>query len=95
MPKKTHNVEGALAADRLASIVKRIERLTEEKAALAADIREIYVEAKGNGFDTRVLRRLIKRRSQDKAELQEEEALLELYESALATAASTEPEGDE
>ena len=82
MAKKAVSSE-AVAADRLRAFVQRIERLEEEKAALAADIREIYAEAKGDGFDTKVLRQVIKRRKQDKADLDEQEALLELYLSAL------------
>ena len=58
----------------------RIERLGEEKAQLAEDIREIYTEAKGTGFDTKVIRKLIARRKQDQDELAEQDALLETYE---------------
>jgi uncharacterized protein (UPF0335 family) len=86
MAKKAKAGE-AVAADRLRAFVQRIERLEEEKAALAADIREIYAEAKGDGFDTKVLRQVIRRRKQDKAEVQEQDALLELYLSALGEAA--------
>jgi uncharacterized protein (UPF0335 family) len=82
MAKKAASAE-AVAADRLRAFVQRIERLEEEKAAMAADIREIYAEAKGDGFDTKVLRQVIKRRKQDNAEVLEQEALLELYLSAL------------
>ena len=85
MAKKAVSSE-AVAADRLRAFVQRIERLEEEKAALAADIREIYAEAKGDGFDTKVLRQVIKRRKQDAAEQQEMDALLELYLSALGEA---------
>jgi len=87
MAKKAVSSE-AVAADRLRAFVQRIERLEEEKAALAADIREIYAEAKGDGFDTKVLRQVIKRRKQDATEQQEMDALLELYLSALGEAAS-------
>ena len=69
MAKKPASGE-AVAADRLRAFVQRIERLEEEKAAMAADIREIYAEAKGDGFDTKVLRQVIKRRKQDTADLQ-------------------------
>jgi uncharacterized protein (UPF0335 family) len=82
MAKKAASAE-AVPADRLRAFVQRIERLEEEKAAMAADIREIYAEAKGDGFDTKVLRQVIKLRKLDKAEVQEQEALLELYLSAL------------
>ena len=74
---------GGIAADQLASYVERIERLEEEKAALSADIKEVYAEAKGNGFDTKVLRKVISIRKKDDAERQEEEAMLELYLHAL------------
>ena len=78
----------AVAADRLRSFVQRIERLEEEKAALAADIREIYAEAKGDGFDVATLREVVRRRKKDAAEVQEREALLKLYLSALGDFAS-------
>ncbi|MCW5731756.1 MAG: DUF2312 domain-containing protein [Alphaproteobacteria bacterium] len=74
---------GGLAADRLRSIVQRIERLEEEKQALAQDIREVYAEAKGAGFDTKILRQVIKLRKLERAERQEQEALIELYQQAL------------
>lgn len=71
------------AKDTLRSLVSRIERLEEEKAALGADIREVYAEAKGHGFDVKVMRKAIKRRAMDKAKREEEEALLDLYMAAL------------
>jgi uncharacterized protein (UPF0335 family) len=74
---------GGVARDQLRSIVERIERLEEEKAALSNDIKEVYAEAKGNGFDTKTLRQVVRIRKQDKAERQEQEAILELYLSAL------------
>lgn len=73
----------SVAADQLKSFVERLERLEEEKAGLAGDIRDVYAEAKGNGFDVKVLRKLIARRKKDHATIQEEEAILELYEQAL------------
>ena len=73
----------SVAADQLKAFIERIERLEEEKAALAADIREVYGEAKGNGFDTKVLRKIVGLRKKDFAERQEEEAILELYMQAL------------
>jgi len=72
-----------IAADRLRSFVERIERLEEEKAALSADVREIYAEAKSVGFDTKVLRQVIKLRKMEQADRQEQEQLLETYMSAL------------
>ncbi|MEX0839534.1 MAG: DUF2312 domain-containing protein [Parvibaculum sp.] len=74
---------GGVARDQLRSIVERIERLEEEKTALSNDIKEVYAEAKGNGFDTKTLRQVVRIRKQDKAERQEQEAILELYLSAL------------
>ena len=74
---------GGIAAERLRSLVERIERLEEEKAALAGDIREVYAEAKGSGFDTKIMRQIIRLRRMDKADLQEQETLLDLYKRAL------------
>jgi uncharacterized protein (UPF0335 family) len=74
---------GGIAAEHLRSYVERIERLDEEKAGLAADIREVYAEAKGNGFDIKTIRQLIRLRKLDAHDLAEQQALLELYKSAL------------
>jgi uncharacterized protein (UPF0335 family) len=74
---------GGIAAERLRSFVQRIERLEEDKAALAQDLREVYAEAKGEGFDTKVLRKLIGLRKRDPRQRREEDELLELYLSAL------------
>ena len=74
---------GGVAADRLKSFIERIERLEEERTALGADIREIYAEAKGTGFDTKIMRQVIKLRKMDNADRQEQEHLLELYKRAL------------
>ena len=74
---------GGIAGERLRSFIDRIERLEEEKAALAADIREVYAEAKGNGFDTKVMRQVLKLRKMDKDDRQEQEHLLDLYLRAL------------
>ena len=75
--------KSGFAAGQLKSLVERIERLEEEKAALTADIREVYAEAKGNGFDTKVMRQVVRMRRLDRAERQELEAVLDLYLSAL------------
>ena len=64
----------------------RVERLEEEKAGLGADIREVYAEAKGNGFDTKAMRTLIRLRKLDSAERQQQEAILDLYKAALGMA---------
>ena len=74
---------GGIAADRLRSFVERIERLEEEKQALSADIREVYSEAKGTGFDVRVLRQLIRLRKMDSSARSEMEEILTLYKRAL------------
>ncbi len=72
-----------VAADQLRSIVERIERLEEEKKAVAAPIKEVYDEAKGNGFDTKTLRKVVSLRKKSQDERSEEEAMLDLYLSAL------------
>ena len=74
------------ARDQLRSFVARIERLEEEKAALAADLREVYAEAKGNGFDVKALRTVVRLRKQDENKWREEEAVLTTYLHALGMA---------
>jgi len=74
---------GGVAAERLKSFIERIERLEEEKRALAADIKEVYSEAKGAGFDVKTMRELIKIRRMDEEDLDEREALLDTYKRAL------------
>ncbi|HUL05873.1 MAG TPA: DUF2312 domain-containing protein [Candidatus Acidoferrum sp.] len=74
---------GGIAADRLRSFIERIERLEEEKAGLTADIREVYAEAKGSGFDSKVMRLIVRLRKMDSADRQEQEALLEVYRRAI------------
>ena len=74
---------GGIAAERLRQLIERIERLEDEKAALAADIREIYAEAKAVGFDAKVMRQIIKMRKMDTADQQEMEALIDTYKHAL------------
>ncbi len=83
----------SVAQDQIKAFIERIERLEEEKAAIADDIKEVYAEAKGNGFDTKVLRKVISIRKQDANERLEQEALLELYMTALGMAAA--PSDDE
>jgi uncharacterized protein (UPF0335 family) len=73
----------AFAKDQLKSFIERIEKLEEEKAALSADIREVYAEAKGTGFDVKIMRQIVRLRKLDKADYQEQEAILELYKEAL------------
>lgn len=89
MPDIGHNsgedadVWGKGAADRLRSLVERIERLDEEKKALSSDIKDIFAEARGAGFDVRVLRMLLRIRKQEPAEVEEQETLLDVYRRAL------------
>lgn len=77
------SVDPMVARDQLRSIVERIERLEEEKKAIADDIRDVYAEAKANGFDTKVLRQVVTLRKQDMTERQEQEAVRDLYLVAL------------
>ena len=77
---------GTVASRQLKSFVERIERLEEEKKGIADDIRDVFAEAKGQGFDTKVMRQVIRLRKKDVAERQEEEALLDLYLHALGMA---------
>jgi uncharacterized protein (UPF0335 family) len=74
---------GGIAGDQLRSYIERIERLEEEKAALAADIREVFAEAKGNGFDVKIMRQIIRLRKLDREDRQEQEELLQLYQHAI------------
>ena len=76
------------AKDQLKAIIERIERLEEEKKTISDDIRDVYAEAKGNGFDVKVLRQIIRIRKQDHAERMEQEALLDLYMAALGMQAA-------
>lgn len=80
-----HNSEPAakLGADQIRSIIERIERLEEEKKGVADDIRDVYAEAKGVGFDVKALRAVVRMRRQDATERQEQEAILEIYMQAL------------
>jgi len=75
--------KSGFAKDRLRSFVERVERLEEEKKALSDDIKEVYAEAKGEGFDIKILRQVVRLRRLDKADFQEQEAMLDLYLGAL------------
>ena len=77
------DVLNSAAQGRLRSIIKRIERLEEDKAAITADIGEVFAEAKGEGYDVKILRQVIRLRRIDKAKRQEADAILDLYLSAL------------
>lgn len=76
-------MDDPVAGDQLKSIVERIERLEEEKKSIGDDIKEVYAEAKGNGFDTKVIRKVIAIRKRDANEVAEEEAILDLYLQAV------------
>jgi len=74
---------GGIAGQRLQSFMERIERLEEEKSALAEDIKEVYAEAKGVGFDAKIIRKIISLRKMDGEKRREEEELLDLYKAAI------------
>ena len=76
-------VNGGVAGDQLRQLVERIERLEEEKRALADDVKDVYAEAKANGFDTKTLRQVVRLRKQEPNERAEQEAILDLYLQAL------------
>ncbi len=81
--KPDDEVAHRFAKDQLKAIVERIERLEEEKKAIADDIRDVYAEAKVNGYDVKALRTIVRLRKQDNNERQEQEAILETYMLAL------------
>jgi uncharacterized protein (UPF0335 family) len=74
---------GGIAGDRLKSFIERIERLEEERKTLSNDIKEVYAEAKGTGFDVKIMRQVIRIRRMDKDDLDEQETLLDIYRRAL------------
>lgn len=74
---------GGIAGERLKSFIERIERLEEEKKSLAEDIKDVFAEAKGSGFNTTIMRQIIKERRMDKDSLDEQETLLDLYRRAI------------
>ncbi len=75
--------DSGVAAEELKQFVERVERLEDEKKALVDDIKDVFAEMKGRGFDTKAVRQLLRIRKQDRAERQEEEAILELYMNAI------------
>lgn len=83
---------GGIVGERLKSFIERIERLEEEKRTLAEDIKEVYAEAKGTGFDTKIMRQLIRIRKRDQDELDEEESLLDVYKRALGMLPDAAPQ---
>ena len=74
---------GGVTGERLKSLIDRVERREEEKAALAEDIREVYSEAKGSGFDVKIMRQIVRLRKMDTSDRQEQEAILDTYMAAL------------
>ena len=84
-----------IAIDQLRSIVERVERLEEEKSGIGADIRDIFAEAKGNGFDVKAIRQILKLRKQDANERDEQEHILDTYLIALGMRAQDDLETDE
>jgi uncharacterized protein (UPF0335 family) len=82
---------GGVAGAQLKSLIERIERLEDEKRALGEDIKEVYAEAKGTGFDPKIMRQLIKIRKMDKDEHDEQESLLDLYKRALGMLPEASP----
>jgi len=80
------DVLNATAQTQLKAFLERIERLEEDRAAVLADLKEVYAGAKGNGFDTKILRKVVRIRKMDRAKRQEEDALIDLYLSAIGEA---------
>ena len=78
-----HNTVGGVANERLRSFIERIERLSEEKAALASDVRDVFAEARTDGFDVQVMRAVLRLRKMDADDRDEMETLLDLYRRAL------------
>lgn len=74
---------GGVAVEQLRSIVQRVEKLEEDKSAIAADIRDVFAEAKGNGFDVKAIRQVIKLRKMDASDREEQELVLDTYRRAL------------
>lgn len=89
-----HNT-GGVSGEYLRGYIERIERLEEEKAGLAADIRDVYAEAKGNGFDAKTMRQIIKLRKLETHEREEQETLLDIYMQALGMLPGFEEACDE
>jgi len=77
---------GGIAAEALRQFIDRIERLEEEKKSLSDDIKDVYAQAKGQGFDTKIIRKIVSLRKKDRQEREEEEQILELYLAALGEA---------
>ncbi len=83
MSEENNSDVGGIAADRLRSLIERIEHLEEEKAAIASDVRDVFAEAKSAGFDVKIMRAVLKLRKMNAADRDEQEFLLETYRKAL------------
>lgn len=83
LPASTPSSVGGVSGERLILLIERIERLEEEKAGLAEDIRDVYAEAKSAGYESKIMRQIVKLRKMDRQKRQEQEELLELYKSAI------------
>lgn len=94
MSKKPNRV-GGVAVDQLKSIIGRVEKLEEEKSGISADIRDVFAEAKGNGFDVKAIRTIIKMRKMDASEREEQETVLDTYLHALGMLPEFEREEEE
>ena len=86
---------GGIAGDHLRQYIERIERLEEEKKTISEDIREVFAEAKGNGFDAKIMRKIIGLRKMEAADRDEQETLLELYMQALGMLPSVDEDKKE
>jgi uncharacterized protein (UPF0335 family) len=83
LSEDTDNASQTVAAGQLRAFIERIERLAEEKDTIRDDIKDVFAEAKGAGFDTKAMRVIIRKRKKDQAERQEEDAIIDLYQAAL------------
>lgn len=92
MPNIKQHAKGGIAAEQLKSIIQRIERLEEERAGIAADIRDVYAEAKGNGFEVKIIRQVIRLRRLDSSERDEQETILNMYLKAIGMQNSIDSE---
>lgn len=90
--KQGHNTAGGVSGEYLRQYIERVEKLEDEKASLGADIRDVYAEAKANGFYPKIMRQVIKLRRMDKNEVDEQEAMLDLYKAALGMLPASEGE---
>ena len=89
------DTKGSNSAGHLRSLIERVERLTEEKQDTAKDIREVFAEAKGAGFDPKIMRIVLRRRAMDKAERDEQDALVDTYSASLGMLPAAPDEDDE